>query len=99
MKTMIRDGFKMRVIRPSDPQKAVDLALEFQKKNDVWNFQRIPELVEALGITYTFAGFLSEDGKCVLDEAGAVIGAPQAGDSFVTFMNGQAPPPKPIVFQ
>ena len=98
MRIMMRDGLRMQVIRPSDPQKAVELALEFQKKNDVWNFQRVPELVEALGIEYTFAGFLSEDGKSILDANGAVVDTPQAGDSFVTFTGEIAPPAKPSVF-
>lgn len=101
MKFMIRNGLKMQVIRPRDPQKAIDLALEFQRTNDTWNFQRIPELVEAMGITYTLAGFLSEDGKHILNENGACIGTPEGGDSFVTFTGETVPtvPAKPSVFQ
>lgn len=80
MKIMIRDGKKMMVMRPSDPEKAVKIALEAQKANDADRFLNLPEEVG----DYTFVGYLSAEGRQILDENGAVVGDVQKGDSFVT---------------
>jgi len=80
MAIMVRNGRKMMVMRPADPEKAIRVALEAQKANDVDRLLNLPEEVG----DYTFVGYASADGHYILAEDGTVIEKIKRGDSFVT---------------
>lgn len=83
---VIRDGLRMMVARPQDPQKAIRIAKEAAAQNDV---ARLANLMDEVGIeTYTIVGYLSADDRIILDESGKQIGAIEAGDSFLTIPPG-----------
>jgi hypothetical protein len=80
---MRKDGKPMRVLRPDNPSIPLELArLATEGKFD---FGAIPDEAQARGVQYTFAGWLSADGTCVLDHDGSLLGWPHAGDSFCGF--------------
>lgn len=83
-KMSLRNGWPLMVIRPSDPAIPLRLAQEALARNDADALARIPSDAEALGVTYTVAGWLAKDGRRVVDHKGQAIGALTPGDSFIT---------------
>lgn len=79
---MFRGAFPVMVARPTDPEKALALAKVALERNDIELFQRLPERVGEGN--YTFVGWLSLDGRRVVNEAGETIDELKAGDSLVT---------------
>ncbi len=82
---VIRDGQRLMIARPQDPQKAIRIAKEAARDNHV---ARLANLMDEVGIeTYTIVGYLSQD-ESIVDESGKRIGAIRPGDSFVTIAPG-----------
>ena len=78
----------MRVIRPDLPDVAMRIAEECLAANDSARLAELPNEARALGVTYTFVGFLARKpngkGARVVDDAGNDLGPILRGDSLVT---------------
>lgn len=87
-KFFIRDGAKVAVIRPEDPDMAIRHANILGARNESGiisdeEFQRLfNEMLNEQ--PYRYIGLLGEGGK-LLDEKGWAIGKVKPGDSFVPF--------------
>lgn len=75
------DGERLAVVRPKRPEVAIAIAHIAMHKQDGSVLEELP------GEDYTFAGWLSADGKHLLDTEGKTVGEPQRGDSLITFKN------------
>jgi hypothetical protein len=84
---LIKDGDKLAVMRPKDPQLALRLAqAAMEIENDDAREKAFQDVLNAQ--PYTFVGLISTDGKPdkkLLDEDGWPIGRVKAGDSFVPY--------------
>jgi hypothetical protein len=74
-------GERLAVVRPKRPAVALAAAQTALRHQDEAVLKGLPD------DDYTFAGWLSADGRRLLDERGACIGALEPGDSLVTFGN------------
>ncbi len=77
-------GKPIAVARPDNPELAASLAEEMAAKGDHEAFARHPEIVQEHGVRYLFAGWLSHDRKCVVDDEGVKIDEIERGDSFIS---------------
>jgi hypothetical protein len=78
----------LAVVRPKRPAVALAAAQIAMQTQDSAVLEELPD------DDYTFAGWLSANGKRLLDGDGNDIGEPQRGDSLVTFKD-DAPPESP----
>jgi len=78
------DGKRLAVARPNRPDLAIAIAHAALRTQDSDPLNDLP----LSGDDYTFAGWLSADGKRLLDEEGKPIGEIQRGDSLVTMEKG-----------
>ena len=79
-------GDRIMVLRPADPVAALAIAKDALASQDTNALARIVE-----ELPHTFAGYLGEDRKSVVDDSGSVLGSLEAGDSFVAML-----PPKVV---
>lgn len=80
-KHVIKDGTRLGVLRPKDPEQALATAYTIQGIADPEEASR--QFNEMLSHqNYTFMGLLGPDGR-ILDEKGWAIGRCAPGDSFV----------------
>jgi len=85
-KLLVKDGKVLAVIRPSDPQRALNKAKALLGMNYRDGQKAMDEILQDPAQTYTFIGLaMKKHGKIVDPETGAVIGKAQAGDSFVPY--------------
>ena len=79
-------GTSLRLIwvRPGNPAVALQLTQAAVESGDSALFAALPDKVQAMGIGYTFVGWVSRDERRVLDEHGKVVGKPKPGDSMIT---------------
>jgi len=83
-------GQRMQVIRPKDPQLAVELALQAHAKNDTTLLDRLPGIVEDAAGEYQYMGYLArrQNGStCIVDDDGKFLAELAPGDSVVTGLN------------
>jgi hypothetical protein len=85
-KLLVKDGKVLAVIRPSDPQRALDKARALVGMSYADGQKAMDEILQDPAQTYTFIGLaMKKHGKIADPETGAVIGKTQAGDSFVSY--------------
>lgn len=90
-KLIVKKGKVMAVIRPSDPQRALDKAKAIIGMPYEQGQKAMDEILQDPEQTYTFMGLaMKKHGKIVDPETGAVVGKTQAGDSFVAYEQIQA---------
>ena len=90
---------RFAILRPEDPALALRLTEEWKAKHSDRNTARVPPQEEFNAILaaqkYTFVGFMSDDGKKLVDENGVEVGELKVGDSLVgaealaKFQNGE----------
>jgi hypothetical protein len=96
---LIKNGERVRVLRPDKPEIVLRLAKDVMEADDELRpvlFQHLPERAQALGVVYTFVGYLSEAEMTrmkggirgyepvVLSEDGARLGPTEPGDSYLS---------------
>jgi hypothetical protein len=85
-KLIVRNGKVMAVIRPSDPQRALDKARAIIGMPYEQGQKAMDEILQDPTQTYTFMGLaMKKHGKIVDPQTGAVVGKTQPGDSFVAY--------------
>lgn len=90
-KLIVKNGKVMAVIRPSDPQRALDKAKAIVGMPYEQGQKAMDAILQDTSQTYTFLGLaMKKHGKIVDPETGAVVGRTQAGDSFVPYEQIQA---------
>lgn len=80
----MRNGERLRVVRPQDPQLALKKVRELQQEEGLERAE-LEKRFNALLCEqpYTFVGYYARDRKSILDEKGWAIGKMRPGDSFV----------------
>jgi len=85
-KLLKRDGDVLAVLRPSDPQRALEKARLAKTQEDMDKVLLDPTQ------TYTFVGLASLDAKILDPATGENLGDLRPGDSFVPFEHVKALP-------
>ena len=80
MKRLMKDGDYIAVIRPANPEKKVAMARQAAAED--WSHERFQATMNDDG-PYTFVGYMSQDGKGILDASGEFVEALRAGDVFI----------------
>jgi len=75
------DGLRIAIVRPGRPDVAIAVSAAALRNQEAKLLEGLPD------DEYTFVGWLSANGKRIIDEHGKDLGAPQRGDSLVTFKN------------
>lgn len=77
----------MKVLRPSNPQLAINMAMALKTSQQEGLITTDEYLRAFHGILttqdYTFVGFFDREHKCLIDDDGKRLGELQPGDSFV----------------
>ena len=85
-KLLVKDGEVMAVIRPSNPQRALDKAMALVGTPYAEGQKAMDAILQDPEQTYTFIGLATKEGEKIVDPVtGIVVSKMQPGDSFVSY--------------